>query len=120
MSKYDAEIVSLQQSIAGQQEKIRRLKELITKVERKGEQIGTLPISQIDLPYDFWQGKSDSVMREVLQRRLQFWNNQNAVVNDLVQELRAAMNKMQNQISDYQADISYYTNLKQMEEEVNV
>lgn len=35
MSKYDAEIVSLQQSIAGQQEKIRRLREVIAKVERK-------------------------------------------------------------------------------------
>ncbi|MDT0090547.1 hypothetical protein QJV36_04875 [Listeria marthii] len=120
MSKYDAEIVSLQQSIAGQQEKIRRIKEIITKIERKGEQIGTLPIHKIDLPHDFWRGKSDIVMREVLQRRFQFWNNQNAVVNDLVQEMRATMNKMQNQITDYQADIGYYTNLKQMEEEVNV
>ncbi|EAD2031365.1 hypothetical protein Y843_09425 [Listeria monocytogenes] len=120
MSKYDAEIVNAQQSITGQQEKIRRLKELITKIERKGEQISSIPIRQIDLSFDFWQGKSDSIMREVLQRRLQFWSNQNAVVNDLVQELRAAMNKMQNQISEDQADISYYTNLKQMEEEVNV
>ncbi|MBC2184603.1 hypothetical protein HCB28_00255 [Listeria sp. FSL L7-0253] len=120
MSKYDAEIVSAQQSIAGQQEKIRRLREVILKVERKGEQIGTLSIRQIDLPYDFWQGKSDSVMREVLQRRFQFWNNQNVVVSEVVREIQAEINRTQTQVSDYQADIRYYSNLKRLEEEVSV
>ncbi|MBC1997223.1 DUF5082 family protein [Listeria marthii] len=120
MSKYDAEIVSLQQSIAGQQEKIRRLKELITKVERKGEQIGILPIRQIDLPYDFWQGKSDSLIRQILQKRFQFWNNQNSVISEIVREIQTEINRTQTQVSDYQADIRYYSNLKRLEEEVSV
>lgn len=120
MSKYDAEIASVQQSITGQQEKIRRLEELATKVQRKGEHVGNLPTRQLDLPQDFWQDTSDSVIRQVLQRRLQFWNNQSAVVNDLVGEIRTEINRAQNQVSDFQADARYYTNLKQLEEEANV
>ncbi|MBC1401795.1 hypothetical protein HB904_12145 [Listeria booriae] len=120
MSKYDTEIASVQQSIMGQQEKIRRLEELVTKVQRKGEHVGNLPTRQLDLPQDFWQDKSDSVIRQVLQRRLQFWNNQSSVVSDLVQEIRIEINRAQNQVSDFQADARYYTNLKQLEEEANV
>lgn len=120
MSKYDTEIASVQQSIMGQHEKIRRLEELVTKVQRKGEQVGNLPTRQLDLPQDFWQDKSDSVIRQVIQRRLQFWNNQNSLASELVREIRTEINRAQNQVSDFQADVRYYTNLKQLEEEANV
>ncbi|MBC1499644.1 hypothetical protein HB943_03440 [Listeria weihenstephanensis] len=120
MSKYDTEIASVQQSITGQQEKIRRLEELVTKVQRQGEHVGNLPTRQLDLPQDLWQDTSDSVIRQVLQRRLQFWNNQSSVVKDLVREIRTEINRAQNQVSDFQADARYYTNLKQLEEEANV
>lgn len=120
MSKYDTEIASVQQSIMGQQEKIRRLEELVTKVQRKGEHVGNLPTRQLDLPQDFWQDKSDSMIRQVIQRRLQFWNNQNSLASELVREIRTEINRAQNQVSDFQADVRYYTNLKQLEEEANV
>lgn len=120
MSKYDTEIASVQQSIMGQQEKIRRLEELVTKVQRKGEQVGNLPTRQLDLSHNFWQDKSDSVIRQVIQRRLQFWNNQNSLASELVQEIRTEINRAQNQVCDFQADVRYYTNLKQLEEEANV
>ncbi|EII4617354.1 hypothetical protein LHM76_002701 [Listeria monocytogenes] len=120
MSKYDTEIASVQQSITGQQEKIRRLEVLAMKIQRKGEHIGTLPTRQLDLSHDFWQDKSDSVIRQVIQRRLQFWNNQSSLASELVREIRAEINRAQNQVSDFRADVRYYTNLKQLEEEANV
>ncbi|HFK6935249.1 TPA: hypothetical protein ACGY2Z_001592 [Listeria monocytogenes] len=120
MSKYDAELIQIKQSITGQQEKIKKLESLAQKVQRTDEVIGTLPIRQLNLSHDVWQDKSADIMRQIIQQRLQYWNNQQGATEELLQEIRAEIHRVSNQISDYQEDVRYYANLKCLEENVHV
>ncbi|WP_343363317.1 hypothetical protein [Listeria seeligeri] len=120
MSKYNSEITQTKQLLSGQQEKIRKLEVLCSKLKKKDAVIESLPVHLVELSQEFWQDKSDDILRQIIQKRQQFWKNQNATIVSITQELQAEINRASMRISDYQQDIRYYKNLKQMEEKADV
>ncbi|MCV42841.1 hypothetical protein DX143_03830 [Listeria monocytogenes] len=115
--KYTTMIEQLHQDALLKREKQEKLKALSTKMKVKSALLADLNMNGLLIYDGVWCDKPTRLPLEIFNIKKSHHTNQVNFCYELLDEIRLEIDKLDNQLTDLQGDIRYYTKLNQLEDE---